>query len=793
MSSLHERRQCPHCQKYFHVNGIGNYRKTCKQRIQQDVIDSQFDLETSQRQAAGMDHGATNTPMLLFGNQVPSLSTGLTSQFHDLHLDNQGDLSPTLSFESVSSEAQNPSSAPVTNATDQILDFVNSYNPKFIIEYHPRALLDPCILTREEYFQITAVEKTDSFVDNLNCPWHPFASKNDFELAEHILCTRLNGEGRDGFFKVLKTQARDHPSAFTINNDHDLKEAWSKAENLLTKVLTYYKIQFKKETLALEYQEEIQKYDVYFRPLWNWTLNLLSDKTLSPFFVWDAMKIFQLDENTNTKIRIFDEPWTGDLLWEIQSSLPPGGKPLAYILYADKTRLSSFGTEKGYLVVACIANLPDVEDDSRHKGKLSWINFKRVVWHEAFRRIIQSVAEYSHTGYAFKLPHSGDIIIIYPFIFILSADYEEHCMMTLIHGNKSAHPCPKYIFHGQQKKCKIFIIVWKKREKMFYKKLVYDLLKMYSGALLKVIHIKQFPGIGSKVAIDEFIANFPRWRNLMHFKNVTDFDFGDAKKFEHMSKAYSQAIDNKGFEKLTTWKIPQVHTQQHLFDDIIAKGVTKNYNTKPNECMHGPLKKTYQTQTSFKDVAEQIHEKIDCQKKYQQEETDDLSEDKKNQCRQNQRIGALDSKAMLHSLKFTPKNPRTVAEGEFIQYMPHDIIRIHQTLTVTYQSLVNLKESADLLRCSPSFYNEPRYDGVMINTDKGAYIGQLIQLFEFHPFDVKVTDGGQRWKFQRDKDLGFYCLHAHPQVFSQFVSIYSIIRGVLLVEDSSSDLSNGQD
>lgn len=126
-------------------------------------------------------------------------------------------------------------------------------------------------------------------------------------------------------------------------------------------------------------------------------------------------------------------------------------------------------------------------------------------------------------------------------------------------------------------------------------------------------------------------------------------------------------------------------------------------------------------------------------------------------------------------------------------------------MTVTYQSLVNLKESADLLRCSPSFYNEPRYDGVMINTDKGAYIGQLIQLFEceylsqryplalVHPFDIKVTDGRQRWKFQRDKDLGFYRLRARPRVFSQFVSIYSIIRGVLLVEDSSSDLSNGQD
>ena len=120
---------------------------------------------------------------------------------------------------------------------------------------------------------MTAVEKMDSFVDNLNCPWHPFASKNDFELAEHILHTRLNGEGRDSFFKVLKIQAGDHPSTFTINNDHDLKEAWLKAENLLTKVCfilfifqisTYYKIQFKKETLALEYREEIWKYDVYF-------------------------------------------------------------------------------------------------------------------------------------------------------------------------------------------------------------------------------------------------------------------------------------------------------------------------------------------------------------------------------------------------------------------------------------------------------------------------------------------------------------------------------------------------
>ncbi len=49
-----------------------------------------------------------------------------------------------------------------------------------------------------------------------------------------------------------------------------------------------------------------------------------------------------------------------------------------------------------------------------------------------------------------------------------------------------------------------------------------------------------------------------------------------------------------------------MHTQKHLFSDIQAKGVTKNYTTKINESMHGPLKKAYQTQTNFKNVAEQV-------------------------------------------------------------------------------------------------------------------------------------------------------------------------------------------
>jgi hypothetical protein len=44
----------------------------------------------------------------------------------------------------------------------------------------------------------------------------------------------------------------------------------------------------------------------------------------------------------------------------------------------------------------------------------------------------------------------------------------------------------------------------------------------------------------------------------------------------------------------------------HLFDNILAKGVTWNYNTKVNEKMHGPLRAIYLQQMNFRDVAPQV-------------------------------------------------------------------------------------------------------------------------------------------------------------------------------------------
>jgi hypothetical protein len=55
------------------------------------------------------------------------------------------------------------------------------------------------------------------------------------------------------------------------------------------------------------------------------------------------------------------------------------------------------------------------------------------------------------------------------------------------------------------------------------------------------------------------------------------------------------------------WDFPKIHSQQHIFDDIVAKGATRNYNSKPNEGLNRPLKAKY-THTNFRDVAEQVNQ-----------------------------------------------------------------------------------------------------------------------------------------------------------------------------------------
>ena len=50
----------------------------------------------------------------------------------------------------------------------------------------------------------------------------------------------------------------------------------------------------------------------------------------------------------------------------------------------------------------CALFILKVPGDSENEGKLTWTNLKRVVWHESFLKMLNSIIQLSKIGFAYK-------------------------------------------------------------------------------------------------------------------------------------------------------------------------------------------------------------------------------------------------------------------------------------------------------------------------------------------------------------------------------------------------------
>ncbi|KAG0695762.1 hypothetical protein DFH29DRAFT_984879 [Suillus ampliporus] len=284
------------------------------------------------------------------------------------------------------------------------------------MEYHPSSGREPLFQAFNE-FRVNAHDATDGLpVDEE--PWRPFSSQGDFEFVEIALNAALNN--------IAKGQIKITLKKMLISAMYCV---------VLTTQVT---------PITVPYKQEERVYEVHALPIWEWALNLLENPLLAPHFIWDAQRVYK--HNGTGFERFYDE----------HSGLPHGlvAAPLCFILYADNTRLSSHGTVKGYPVVVRCANLlvgiwngegiggsRVVSEDASEEGKTGFTNLKRVIWHESFIKFLELVVQYSKTGYSYKC---FDQILrwLFPILLILSANYEEQCMMSLIRGHHSKCPCP---------------------------------------------------------------------------------------------------------------------------------------------------------------------------------------------------------------------------------------------------------------------------------------------------------------------------------------------------------------
>ncbi|KAG2046461.1 hypothetical protein BDR06DRAFT_992159 [Suillus hirtellus] len=697
-------------------------------------------------------------------------------------------------------------------------------------------------------------------------PWAPFRCWLDFEVAELAHEATLSQPQIEWLIDLLH---RSKQEPFSLCNYNDIRNMWIRSSLFFI--------------LTLPYDGVDQEFTLYYQDLWDWACDLLRDPYLGPQFTFDAQHLSKFDGNTF--VRFIDEPWTADAFWEAQLAMPSHAKPLAFILYADKTKLSSFGHEKGYPVIARIGG-----DDPSRSGKQKFADFKAAVWHKSFK------SKRKRGGWV----ECWDELqcLMFPIVPILSADYEEQCIMSLIRGVMGKFPCP--ICLVPRAELHNLLETWplrthhdavhllRKARRKYTKAKDVELLDIFRALCFDRLHTHH-EGLWGKhlwielqkcvnevgrhtvTKIDEGFAAVPRWRNLNHFKEVMGVSFADGTKHEDILKLIlfvaHDVLDPETHESgylllqcirahldvdmfaalevhttqtlaagraaLDDWDFPKYHLGVHLFDDIKAKGVTQNFNTKPNEKAHRPLKKSYQLQTNFKQVADQIlcadHWSLvsawiryrinDLDAYNARKEASDFDDSDSDDEVLNApglessfhiELGSCQHASSIHAIqqahledpafhqfhtklnRFLNMIPVIARNGHVALELSANIVTEFRYLKANFESMVDFQTLTDYLCCSPMFHNAPRYDSIIIRTQDGIIFGHLIFIFTClvegtsHPMAlIQPCDAPIQHRPSKDRLLGLWRVRAQPWHKSEFIFTESIIRGALLLEDCS--------
>ncbi|KAI6162422.1 hypothetical protein EDD17DRAFT_1776488 [Pisolithus thermaeus] len=742
------------------------------------------------------------------------------------------------------------------------------------IEYPPSAAIPS---QKIPFTEFTQGHRPRAYKPDLSTdPWYPFQSHLDFEFAELVLEAALNKEQVNHFLKLLKS-VHSTTEVFTINEYNDIQNTWKAASHCMTA--------FKKEVVCIDGVDgEPHEFVMYYCSLWDWVCNLLKHPNIGPHFVVDVQHLSKF--NSLSFIHFIDEPWMADKLWNIQSKLPPDGKVLLFILYTDKAKLSSFGQQKGYPVVAHLANLPMSSWNGEgiggghvvgwlpiifkeYSGKPQFANFKNAVWHELFRKLLQTVEKKSETG-CWVNCWDGVAHHFFPVILILSADYEEQAVMALICGVKLNFPCPICLIpcdHISEfpAQCELrtsenstFTVI---ENTDVYHALSWDHLhanftgKFGDPLWAKLLRILDKAGHQAMARVEKNFSEMPHWHMLNHFEEALSISYTDG--IEVVFACHNILLQNTkkegylllcclrayiefdlymnslvvGWEVVSTfnvlmqkyaekedntkknWNFLKNHTCMHVFDDIEAKGVTCNFNTKPNEKMHGPLKEKYQNHTNFKNVAQQIldvdhleavseliHCRISDYEAYMEtnmqstigsntnnaEHEDFFHVRLGSQIKQPLTLEAIEQRGMIDKafMQFCMKlskllnryfevTQKPLLGGKCIQLQVNHEITEYQYIKVNFESTVDWCQYTDHLWCNPHFHGHSCYDCCIVGNKSSP-------LALVHPYDAPTGP-----RLMKDVHLNLWRSHEQPWESAEIFSVESIICSALLYPDNT--------
>ncbi|KAG2366025.1 hypothetical protein BDR07DRAFT_1449538 [Suillus spraguei] len=584
---------------------------------------------------------------------------------------------------------------------------------EFKTEYHPRSGC-PTLFQPFDEFCISSEVQHAPIIDKE--PRHPFRLHGDFEFSEIAIEAALNKSQINALLSLI-TRVSEGNAQITLKNEADLFKAWDNAAVEL--------IPFSKHEVSVTYKKNEQVYKVHARPIWDWALNLLDNPLLAPHFVWDMCCVFK--HNGTRFERFINELWTADRWWDVQDCF---STPFCFILYADKTKLLSHGTVKGYPVMVQCANLPIhiqngetfgggcivrwlpiVPEDAGEEGKLGYTTLKCVVWHESFFKFLEHAAQYLKTG----------------------------CMMSLIRGCSGKCPCPVCLVPLAELHDLLKTYPLRSMEEAKEALRVYECSKAQGEELLKALGLRPVENIFWIIwFLDPHdVLSFDRLHSL--HGGVWKHLLGELKKILASLGREAEAA----FEKLFSIISPSHQSLYACLTILTARTSPEGYQLLRVISMYLQLDsligldvytegtlaaieaKLLVFDRELKDVAMQIL-RVDHHKYALM-----LLREHINQVDEYDRLQALGNDLPDEDVAVTfnghvklgalTQHPSSILDLEncssvdrAFQAFQRKYIHEHRYLKVNYELIVDWKQVTDHLRCNPQFHGLPRFDHVLI-------------------------------------------------------------------------------
>ncbi|KAJ6459099.1 hypothetical protein C8R45DRAFT_942523 [Mycena sanguinolenta] len=570
---------------------------------------------------------------------------------------------------------------------------------------------------------------------------------------------------------------------FTIKNCNYMNKQWEAASKKCTN--------FEKYNVVVPYKETLPSFEMFARPLWSWTLDLIRDPCLASCFVWDAVKMYQ--HNGTSFVCFLNKPWMADAFWEIQSLLPnhKDAKLCSYIIYANESKLLSFGTQKAYPIIARLGNvvvgiqngngwsgdqvigeLPIVTNDAAETKQKGYVKFKNVVWHESLFKLLESITVHSKTVCLVGKDEQSDLTLVSDLQTAqaskaamektrkLTSDAGEELLKDLGLQAPFNNPSSKH--------------------EDIAKMMVHPAQNILTGSLgLKLLKcVRVYLELDLLVGLELHNTNTitAGCRQLQTFNKLLKIVciFKEILGCVHRYRIREQEL---GFSQ-----------SPHAFDDIVQKGVSKNFGTKIDESMHGAVQAAYLRQTNFKDVQPHTLRNTVIGAKQKPISFVALETAKANDTAFTRfRIRFAEFLNV-----FLPAYRHPLPRGKRVVFVAEQDITPYQFLKIHFKSLKHWLDDTDFLRCNPCFHNWEKYDTALVKTTVGDIFVCLAFVFicevevggKVHPFAlVQPLDVRTGPRTAKDKVLGLHRVHQRERKDCEFISVHSIICGAFLAPD----------